>query len=1473
MGLSAQLVDAPQAQAANGTIQSMSMVVISDGMIDPVTDMALNYPPLGPVVVDGITLDNSNTNDIVAAQDYVAYSVTVKYAATVQQGYIMGVQATLPAGVNWQAVSATASTCDQQAAVSATTITCRWTAQTETSVTFTWYAQVVSGPAYNGMTFAPKVKDYYSTYTIDGTTAPVATPTLTVAAAPATDIYPYHSSTPALANLGGQAGYQIGDTILIGSWKDDYRGIEAPSNPYSYQVKVPAGAVLMPNPVGVAAGAAPTGCADYDSSSGVTCSQPGGPGTPITVTVPVPAAGWVDQSLMTHRLAGISVYMFIPLPTATPPATDPLWGAPNAAGTYSMHYEWQVIGYDPQGLACAHSNPSTPATYDPNAVCQNNYPTSGTSPGQESGALADVHNTAPMSGTNAWYVNLTYSQYPVPSQQTNFFQQMGSSAYIWASWNSNPNYTNSQEVVPGEGFVAILAAGNDRTAASAMHNPATCMTWDSQLATLQGPAQVLGTTTMPSGIIYSYTPAVMNHTDPNLVALTDGTGGTVKQYQVEYGYDPALDGASATTLNTYSCASSPVTWSPTPVANTNVVRLTTYGVTLDPSYYVTMALPMARATTPQALAKPVCSGTVTSCPAVMFYDALTFDDSPTANHRSDYPRAALAKVHATTTSPQYAPGAAGEDTISFTVTPTIIGPVGIDSTTAKDVTLTLALDSACLDITASGTIASLEAQLAANGYPVSGTAGVAPWIEVLPGDGMAGCAVGSRNGPVIVIHLGDVTAPGSAPGALPTSITTPNTTAAQGPGGTGAVPLHYGNETYLFATPLTVPARVSLGTTNGTNVHLTTTIASPSQGELYQQSALVAPARATQPPGQPSGQPIDIRLDQVGQAVNHRMSWSTVKINTPQKFSPKKDAVTSAGVASSQTPGVVGVGETFTYNVKIVNTKLDAYGQSVMIDVLPFPGADPRVVAPKVNGLTTQRLQVVSVTADQTDGMTNTTTLTPLCTTADPATIYAMVKADVAAFSLSYADVDTWVAANGGWSTTCGPNTTAIKVVTSSELLKLTLAEAHIKVKAPCDLKPGGVIVNDFAYLAPTGGHGTLEPEQGLLPAQVVLAVNAASLSGAVYRDLNFSSTFDSRPGDMVGPDGYWPAGDKVQLLAPDPVTGVLGPVICLCDNLPFTAVIGPQGHYQFPVIPPGTYQVAVVTTAPIPVAGPVVAAGLFGGGGLRAPAAPVAPPGTVTTWNLIATDTTPDASTTTSTGAARVPVWSLDATIVNTVTVAAGTVNAVDNLLYQEPVADPMLQPDVVKATVGQAIKVPLADSTGTGNVANNDMVFWPLGSGVDAAGAPLPSVPPTGSQQILLALSTAAPNTTVFADDGAGNISYTSSPAYTAGPLTTALGGVVTLNSDGTASYKPPSPTWTGTDVFQYSWVNVYGVASTTTVTITISAAPVLPVIGGTGGAVTTSGALAAALLLFAAGGGLLLVRRRWTHSALVTVARHLA
>ena len=1249
-GFGAQALGAPQANAATVAISEVQAVVTHSGLFDPTTGQATT-----PVVVAGQTLDASTTDNLVAAQDYATYTLSVSYggASAGDTAYLV---ATLPLGVAWYSTSIGAASCNAAVAgvpvggsitgngtTTTSTLRCAWTVTAAEAAgnaghTLTFYAKVLSAPAYNGMTFEP-------TFT-DGNAGAAssqwhADKVLTVVAAPAMDIYPYVTvSSDGQTTFSGQPGYQIRNSIAVGRWNSDLRGVEALAAGATFDIKLTAGVQFM-------------GCTSWRLTA--VCTPDAADSTVVHVKITGATTDFVTGSYLPATTGSVDLSLFVPFSSSTPP--DAPWTPPaTSGGAMTASVTWQVENFDPDGLACATFTAGTP---EYSQYCLSNYG-GGYSPGQPSTATPQVISG---SGGNARTATLSYYPTSQPSQAWRFYERLGSAQAIYGTYYQT---SGGSVVVPGEAFVAVAAIGNYVQSGPAMTGMGACLTWDSNLVSLTGPITVLGVAAMPGPPGTDGTPSsvmtggVASVGGRALAPLTASSLPSDTGYTLMYGYDPTLNDnppAAQSTLYNYNCATSGITWSTTPIAQTNVVRLVTQNLTLAPSEHVLLALPVVRTTTAQSLA--LVPGAADSTGRLYFYTSETFAGMPNTVpttldraplwHVSGYVRADLAMVHATTTVTPLQP--VGGDTVTFTVTPTVIGPVGYPQTMAQDVSLTMSFDSACVDLVGAGTLATIKAQLTAAGYsgatlqvywPQSSTwpdpaslvadPSTQPWL--------AGCTSSSASplGPVIVANLGGVKAPGTAVGATPASITAPAQT--------------YGNETYMLnPTGLQVPVALPLVTPTGW-LHLSTTIDSPSTTEMWRRYTVMSAVRPS----------LDVASANQTTAAEYRLSFASAKIVPAQGFIAAKTAATAAGPVTSSATGVVSAGESFSYTLKLENAQLTGYGPSSFYDVLPFPdeaaGPDPRVPAGSPNGLgsvpagTAMRLKVNSVVPDMVDGSGNHAAVKAYCTSADPLNLLNLLRADtVVVPKRPFTDVDAaaaWVDCTPPLAVPAG--TTALKFEASQDLGSYWTMSAVVNVTAPC-MTPGGVIGNDMAYRAPQ--VGVLPLQEAFLNVPLKLASNTAALSGTVYRDLNFSGTFDVRPGDAVPPDGYWPAGATVGLYEADGTT----PVTCPCNGQPYTATVGANGAYSFPIIPPGTYTVALTSV-------------------------PTAP-----TWKLIATDTTSDSAPVTRGPA----VWSADATIVNPVVVLPATTRAVDNLLYQAlfapavsvVVTGPASEPGVVGTTI----------------------------------------------------------------------------------------------------------------------------------------------------------------------------------------------
>ncbi|MFK3677183.1 beta strand repeat-containing protein [Microbacterium sp. NPDC090218] len=263
------------ANAAAGTVSALSLSIVSDGTTPFDADDA-------PGNDSGAANGTIRTGDSLTYQ--WAYSVSVAGDIVFQQA--------LPAGARWDAASTT-DCAEGAAAIAGQTLTCTILNAPAGAGAYNVSAKIVG--AANGAVLATNVST--STGGITSSTASV-----TVSAAPkvAADLYVPLGTTPSYAvGIGansGVPGYRFPYSVELYSLIDPakgVRGLEALSSPFTFTMSPPAG---FPSavPFDCAAGnwsqtlqpGAGGGGTNAVISSGVwACAQPGGPGTPVTVTV------------------------------------------------------------------------------------------------------------------------------------------------------------------------------------------------------------------------------------------------------------------------------------------------------------------------------------------------------------------------------------------------------------------------------------------------------------------------------------------------------------------------------------------------------------------------------------------------------------------------------------------------------------------------------------------------------------------------------------------------------------------------------------------------------------------------------------------------------------------------------------------------------------------------------------------------------------------------------------------------------------------------------------------------------------------------------------------------------------------------------------------------------------------------------------------------------------------------------------
>lgn len=270
-----------------------------------------------------------------------------------------------------------------------------------------------------------------------------------------------------------------------------------------------------------------------------------------------------------------------------------------------------------------------------------------------------------------------------------------------------------------------------------------------------------------------------------------------------------------------------------------------------------------------------------------------------------------------------------------------------------------------------------------------------------------------------------------------------------------------------------------------------------------------------------------------------RTSESLVVVSGVASLTGYKSAVTAAG-------GLVGPGESFSYVLDWSNGTADRSGPGTFVDLLPFNG-DGR----GTSGLGGEGFTIESVSASMMnpDLMGN---VVVEYTTDDAASVLSAINEP------DNEDGHTGIAWQAG--AVPGAGVTALRFVMASPLEPGFAGSATITARAP-SLGVGGQLVNNLygRTAAVDGDPATAKAFRGV--SAVTLASTAASLSGTIFRDLDFS-------GDISGADDTWAAGSGI-IEVVDVATGL---VVVTTD-------IGATGNY-FALVPAGEYTVRLIDDA-----------------------------------------------------------------------------------------------------------------------------------------------------------------------------------------------------------------------------------------------------------------------------------------------------
>ncbi|TDR27047.1 DUF5979 domain-containing protein, partial [Hydromonas duriensis] len=708
------------AATAQAAISGVSLTILSDGTT-----------PFD--ASSGAGLDTSANNGIVRTLDKITYRINYSSSSTASSKFVF----TLPAGASWDSTSSASSVCTGTGGgtISGTTLTCNRIPVVGTeSFTVSAYANTLA----NGTVLTPTVA-------VDNGTA-VSGSSVTVSAAPKATTRTYNNGL-APATVGGVAGYTgtINFGIGISGTTSDIRGAESLATGFTFKISTMPGSYLT------------------STCSGATsCSQPGGPGTPITVTVNQQlnfnstSSGYAFFSPSLNVAYYNAFTLFTPIDPNNTPANTADDNFPLGSITY---FHNQVSGFDPNSIS-GQSNFGTGYAneMDPSYVC---------------GSTSSIINAYACSSLT---VDRTQTKpiiqpiFSVVSEQ----DSISNALYGDDNTMNNGNYAYSESVLPGQTFMAYAGLYSQNNGYGTASNVGQCFLFDNNLIKLDGTptvkygpsvvsAQSATTLLTGSDLVLEYTSQTFA-TDADRKAANCGVAG---------------DGASG--------------WStdPTAVGGLSAVTAVRYKYTqlLNVGAGLALAMPLERTTNATSLA--LSDGTVipwfwqnnytTDSDAQVHYDKSSYTSASGPAQRGGRITTQPIKVRETTVvgSSSIAPSTQ----TSITITPRVIGAsvAGVDGV-AKNVVVTAKFQDNC--------VIPVESSLPANATYTAGNYGT-DGIPCTSDDGTAGS---------VSFAVGDVTVAG----------------------GTAVAP--YGGSTATL-TPITFNALAVATASTSTKV-LTTTISS-----------------------------------------------------------------------------------------------------------------------------------------------------------------------------------------------------------------------------------------------------------------------------------------------------------------------------------------------------------------------------------------------------------------------------------------------------------------------------------------------------------------------------------------------------------------------------------------------------------------------------------------------------------------------
>ncbi|WP_312415010.1 DUF5979 domain-containing protein [Comamonas sp.] len=664
------------AAPAHAAISVVSVLVSADGQ--------------GPFNADNNPGNDSGPlNGVVRTQDTVLY--TINYNASNTDSST--ITATLPAGMRWDPTATAASVCNGTGGGSLnadrTVLTCNRkpdSAGVESFQVLSWVGAVGNGAAVT-MTAASGGSS--------ATSGPV-----TVSATPRTDTRTRVEAgqITRVETSPGVWARRMPVTISLGALlpaSGNFKGYEALQNPVSVTLKVQPGAVAT-------------------CPATATCSQPGGPGTDVTVQITNPTTHYLDAAAAGgyeaawRQTAALNVQIEAP-------------EVPNFPASGVSYFTSQLTNFAPQGLSG-----------QANAV-----PAPGYQPGFSCPAGAVVNNTQTCVSAQ-----INRSQ-PVQLGISGGAVYDGTN-YIYGDGNG---FTQLYEkVLPGQTFNALMGLANGSASEQAATDAESCVAWDPALLELRAPSSLK---LVNAALFYL----------PNQLASPDVAPTNMV---LEYSAQPYADNAARRAANCGVVGDGNPLWTSNYASlppNTITSVRYAYRPDLQPGQNLGLVLPMQRSTSAASLALaddaplPWFRQYFTEGSGRVYSTYSGVGSAGDGSNGGGYVQAASALVRHSITMPNsVAPGAL----FPISVTPRTIGAAvpGIDGV-SRGVEIVLDFPNTYIQ--------PLEASIAA-ALPPGATYTLTP--ANLGNDGLPG--TGDDGAPAkLVIRLGDLAAPGGAVGPAP----------------------------------------------------------------------------------------------------------------------------------------------------------------------------------------------------------------------------------------------------------------------------------------------------------------------------------------------------------------------------------------------------------------------------------------------------------------------------------------------------------------------------------------------------------------------------------------------------------------------------------------------------------------------------------------------------------------------------------